>query len=101
MLTKPESLVAGAARQVIVDGSEAAHVGLVEQAYRNDAVDTPQLKQSNGRYGNLSSLAIGGPDLKRIYMGNLLNDTIAWLDQDVPGAPPGHWHYTGPERLAG
>lgn len=105
MLTKPESqaasLVAGAARQVIVDGSDAAHVGLVEQAYRNDAVDTPHLKQSNGGYGNISSLAFGGPDLKRNYMGNLLNDMIAWIDQDTAGAPPVHWHYDGPARPIG
>lgn len=90
--------IAGGRRQVMMDGSDAAHVGAVEEAYRNDAVDTPHLGQSNGGYGNISSLAFGGPDLKRIYLGNLLNEAVGWFDQEVAGTAPVHWQYAGPPQ---
>lgn len=85
-------------RQVVLDGWDTKHTALVEQAYANDAIESAHLARSNGTYGNVSSLAFGGPDLKRIYLGTLLNSDVASFDQDIRGRPPIHWTYGGPER---
>lgn len=47
-------------------------------------IPTPYLK-------HCSSIAFGGPDLRTVYLGQLLDDRVAWLRSPVAGHPPVHW----------
>lgn len=40
---------------------------------------------------NISSIAFGGPDLKTVYLGNLLDDKLYSFRSPVAGAKPSHW----------
>ena len=35
--------------------------------------------------------AFGGPDLRTVYLGQLLDDRVAWFRSPVAGRPPVHW----------
>lgn len=83
-------------RSVVLDGFDAGHVRWYETAYRRRGLTSDHMKVSNGVYGNVSSLAFGGADLRTVYVGNLLGTRIAWFRQPVAGAPPPHWHFSGP-----
>jgi hypothetical protein len=43
------------------------------------------------RLRNISSLAFGGKDLKTVYLGCLLGDSLATFRSPVAGRPPVHW----------
>ena len=47
-------------------------------------------------FGNISSAAFGGSDLKTLYLGCLTKDRIAAIDVPAAGHPPVHWTYTSP-----
>lgn len=83
-------------RTVVLDGFDAGHVRWYETAYRQRRLTSDHMKVSNGVYGNVSSLAFGGPDLRTVFVGNLLGTRIAWFRQAVAGAPPAHWDFAGP-----
>lgn len=87
-------------RQIIVDGCDPQRVLHIEAKYRAGTLTSADLGASNGNYGNLSSLAFGGKDLKRVYLGNLLCSTIAHFDQAIAGQAPAHWHFDGPKRIS-
>lgn len=40
---------------------------------------------------NISSIAFGGPDLKTVYLGNLLDSTLYSFQSPIAGARPSHW----------
>ena len=40
---------------------------------------------------NISSIALGGSDLKNIYLGCLLGKQIATCKSKIPGLEPSHW----------
>lgn len=42
---------------------------------------------------NISSVAFGGPTLRRAYMGNLRGASLYAFDAPVAGMQPAHWHY--------
>lgn len=88
-------------RHIVVNGHDAERVQKIESRYLAGTLTSADLGASNGSYGNLSSLAFGGKDLRRVYLGNLLCDTIAHFNQSIAGQPPTHWHFDGPERVEG
>lgn len=80
--------------EVILNETDPAHVGWVEQAYQADALGRPHMDANPSvKLRNLSSLAFGGPDLRTGYLGNLLGDAIAVVRLPVAGAAPVHWSY--------
>ena len=44
----------------------------------------------------VSSLAFGGPDLRTVYLGCLLDDGLYRFRSPVAGRTPFHWHYDDP-----
>ncbi|MDP6707135.1 MAG: SMP-30/gluconolactonase/LRE family protein [Alphaproteobacteria bacterium] len=52
-----------------------------------DAIETEVMK-------SISSIAFGGPDLKTIYLGNLLDDKVYTFQSPVAGVAPSHWRFT-------
>lgn len=78
--------------QVILEDSVDEHIDETEVAYRKNSLGRIHLDQARSRIlKNISNLAFGGPDLKTIYLGNLLGDRIPFFKSTVAGAPLPHW----------
>ena len=65
-------------QEVVLEDSDPDHLDWVEQAYRSGTMGRRHLDRAAGRrLKNISSLAFGGPDLRSVYLGCLLGDSIA------------------------
>ncbi len=79
-------------QEVVLDDSDAAHLEWVETAYATGELTRAHLDRiESRRLKNISSLAFGGPDLKTVYLGCLLGDSLARFRAPVAGRPPLHW----------
>ncbi len=85
---------AGGNQTVFLEDNEPAHLDRVEGAFLAGEMGRPHLDRVRARrLRNISSLAFGGKDLKRGYLGCLLGDAIAVIDMPVAGHPPAHWTF--------
>ncbi len=81
-------------QQVVLEDNDPAHLAWVEAAFLQGTMDRPHLDHCQSeRLRNISSLAFGGSDLKRIYLGCLLGDAVAVYDSPVAGYAPAHWNF--------
>jgi len=81
-------------QHVVLEDADPAHVDWVEEAFLAGTMGRPHLDQAAGRrLRNISSLAFGGSDLSRAYLGCLLGDSIMTFRAPVAGHPPVHWRY--------
>jgi hypothetical protein len=39
----------------------------------------------------MASVTFGGPDLRTVYLGSLMGNTIPYFRAPVPGLPMAHW----------
>ena len=79
-------------QEVVLEDSDPTHLAWVEAAYQAGELGRPHLDRvESRRLRNISSLAFGGPDLKTLYLGCLLGDSLASLRAPVAGRPPLHW----------
>jgi sugar lactone lactonase YvrE len=79
---------------VILDDSDPEHLAWVEQAFQNHLMGRPHLDQVKSKHlKNISSIAFGGKDLKTVYLGCLLGDTVTSFRSEIAGAPPVHWYF--------
>ena len=84
----------GAAIDTVFEDADADHVARAEHAWQEDALAREHLdRMPPGRLGNVSSLAFGGPDMRTVWLGNLLGDELVRLRASVPGVPPLHYHH--------
>ncbi|CAG0963073.1 6-deoxy-6-sulfogluconolactonase [Burkholderiales bacterium] len=96
------SIVSNRVIRVLPDGEQILfledhdpeHLVWVEQAFQAGEMGRPHLDQTSGKVlKNISSLAFGGPDRRRAYLGCLLGDRILSFAAPVAGAPLEHWNY--------
>ena len=81
-------------QQLVLEDSDPEHVAAVEKAFMQGTMGRPHLDTVKSRQlRNISSLAFGGPDLKTVYLGCLLGDSLATFRSPIPGRPPVHWHF--------
>lgn len=81
-------------QRVMLEDNDPAHLAWVEAAFLDGTMDRPHLDNCQSeRLKNISSLAFGGPDLNRIYLGCLLGDAVAVYESPVAGHPPVHWNF--------
>lgn len=81
-------------QHVVLEDSDAEHVAYVEKAFIDGKMGRPHLDNVKSRHlQNISSLAFGGPDLKTVYLGCLLGDSLATFRSPIAGKPPVHWFY--------
>ncbi len=79
-------------QELVLEDSDAAHLDRVETAYAAGELTRAHLDRiESRRLKNISSLAFGGPDLKTVYLGCLLGDSLARFRAPVAGRPPLHW----------
>ncbi len=80
--------------QVVLEDADPEHLDWVETAFQEGTMGRPHLDRVRSRkLGNISSLAFGGPDLRTVYLGCLLDDRIYRFHSPIPGCAPVHWHY--------
>lgn len=78
--------------QTLYEDSDEAHLEWTEAAYSRDALGRQHLDKAAGRImKNISNLAFGGADRKRIHVGNLLGSRLPWFDTDHTGVAMPHW----------
>jgi sugar lactone lactonase YvrE len=81
-------------QQIILEDADEAHIQWAEEAFRNGTMGRPHLDRCAGKVlKNISSVAFGGPDLRTVYLGCLLGDSLACFPSPVSGHPPFHWNY--------
>ncbi len=81
----------GAVRKVLED-SDAAHVAWVEFDLQAGKMGREHFYTAKSeKLKNTASLAFGGPDLKTVYMGSLLDDRLISFRSAVAGVPMSHW----------
>lgn len=86
---------------VILEDNDPDHLAWVEEAYRGGTMGRPHLDRVSGRsLKNVSSLAFGGPDLRTVYLGCLLGDSLASFRAPVAGLPPSHWRFQSQAAVA-
>lgn len=81
-------------QELVLEDSDPEHLASVEEAFQAGEMARPHLDRLPGtRLRSISSLAFGGPDLRTLYVGCLLGDSIAAIRAAVAGVPPVHWTY--------
>jgi sugar lactone lactonase YvrE len=81
-------------QQLVLEDADEAHIDWVERAFRSGTMGRPHLDRcGDGALKNISSLAFGGPDLRTVYLGCLLGDSLACFSSPIAGQPPAHWLY--------
>lgn len=81
-------------QELILEDADGEHLDWVETAYQERRLGRPHLdKIPSRRLRNISSLAFGGPDLKTVYLGCLLGDSIAHFRSPIAGLPPPYWDF--------
>lgn len=93
--------------QMMFEDAEEAHLQRTEEAYERDTLGREHLDIAcSEMMQNISNLAFGGPTRKRMYIGNLLGDSLPYFDTEFTGVAMPHWDvslgelqrlYQGPE----
>ncbi len=84
----------GRSPEVVLEDADPEHLEWVEAAFQSGTMGRPHLDRVRSRkLGNISSLAFGGPDLRTVYLGCLLDDRLYRFRSPVAGYPPVHWRY--------
>ncbi len=79
-------------QEIVLEDSDPEHLNWVEAAFESGTLGRPHLdRAASQRLRNVSSLAFGGPDLKTVYLGCLLGDSLARFRVPVAGWPLPHW----------
>ena len=86
------------AQDLMLQDSDEEYVAWVEQAYATATLGREHMDRPHRTsLKNISSIAFGGPDLKTVYLGCLLGDSVARFrlrdDLALCGHPPVHWNY--------
>jgi sugar lactone lactonase YvrE len=81
-------------QHLVLEDLDPEHVTYVEKAFISGSMGRPHLDNvKSKKLRNISSLAFGGPDLKTVYLGCLLGDSLATFRSPVAGRPPVHWKF--------
>ena len=85
----------GRRQHVVVEEFDAAHLDVVEAAYKSGTMGREHLDKITTKVmKSLSSMAFGGADRRTAYLGNLLDDRIYSFRSPVAGLKPAHWDWT-------
>lgn len=81
-------------QEIVLEDADPDHLDWVENAFLAGTLGREHLDKAAGRrLRNISSMAFGGEDLRRAYVGCLLGSEIASFRSPVPGMPPPHWNF--------
>ena len=81
-------------QDVILEDNEPAHLSRVEEAFIQGKMGRDHLDTiTSQRLQSISSIAFGGSDLRTVYLGCLLGDTLASFRSPIAGVAPPHWNF--------
>ena len=89
-------ILADGSQHIVLEDGDAEYVRLVEDAYARAALGRAHMdRKHTTMLQNISSVAFGGRDLKTVFLGCLVGDSIASFrlpeDAALCGHPPVHW----------
>ncbi len=77
----------------VLEDADTVHVDWVESAFLSGTMGRPHLDRAAGTVlRNISSIAFGGPSLRTVFLGCLLDHRLPTFDAPIAGHPPAHWH---------
>lgn len=76
----------------ILEDADPAHLAAIEAAFVSGGLDRAHLETVRSRVlGHLSGAAFGGANLRRLYLGSLLGESVAVLEAPFAGCRPPHF----------
>ena len=88
-----KGIINGEKKQTILEDNDPEHLAKVEEAYQKSCLKRDHLDQIISiKLKNISSIAFGGKDLKTVYLGCLLGQSIAIFESKIAGLSPSHWN---------
>jgi sugar lactone lactonase YvrE len=82
------------APRLLIEDAHADQLARFTELQKTTGVPRGLLYEEHGStLRNISSVAFGGPDLKTVYLGNLMGDRILSFRAPVAGMRPAHWDY--------
>jgi sugar lactone lactonase YvrE len=84
-------------QEVVIEELNADHVQAMQNAYEANVMPPNALGPIPGvRFQHLTSIAFGGPDRRRAWLGCLHSECIYEFRSEIPGASMPHWGYRLP-----
>jgi sugar lactone lactonase YvrE len=80
--------------QLLDDGDPEASRTLMRKMADGSTTPEDMLRARGTLAPRLASVTFGGPDLKTVYLGSLMGNTIPSLRSPVAGLPMVHWNET-------
>lgn len=78
--------------EIMFEDSVQSHLDWTESAYRSNGLGRKHLdKACSKSMKNISNLAFAGNNRSRLYLGNLLGDSLPWIDTQYTGVEMPHW----------
>jgi sugar lactone lactonase YvrE len=78
--------------EIVLEDVMPGHIDRVESARADKTFGRKYYYEPSGRKVNaLTSVAFGGPDLKTVYLGSLIDNRLASFRSPVAGVPLPHW----------
>ncbi len=79
---------------VILEENDPAKLDEIEAVFQAGRLGREHMEAIESEVmRSISSIAFGGPDLKTVYLGNLLDDKIYTFRSPVAGVRPSHWEF--------
>ena len=80
--------------RLVYDDADPKRVDAAEQALRDGAITREFIYTDTGAVlNNPTSLAFGGDDLRKAYVGSLGHSELRTFQSPVSGMPPAHWNW--------
>jgi sugar lactone lactonase YvrE len=81
-------------QQIVLEDADPEVLGQVAEAYDRDRFGRDEMDAGRSRpLGNLASIAFGGDDLRKVYLGSLHGERLASFRSPIAGAEPVHWTF--------
>jgi sugar lactone lactonase YvrE len=81
-------------QQIVLEDADSEVLRQVAEAYDRDRFGRDDMDAGRSRpLGNLASIAFGGDDLRRVYLGSLHGERLASFRSPIAGAEPVHWTF--------
>lgn len=81
-------------RTLVLDDADPKDVANGEAFFRADEGGRHHMELGARRsLGNIASVALGGPDLKTVYLGNLAGSAIPTFRSPIAGAETVQWRF--------
>ena len=80
--------------RLLIEDANAGQLARLTALQKTTGVERGVLYEEHGSWlRNISSVAFGGPDLRTVYLGSLMGESILSFRAPVAGMKPAHWNF--------